>query len=134
MPVKRYYPAVVEKDPDSDFGIFFPDFPGCVSAGDTAEDAIARGTEALTAHIAWMVRDGDPLPDPTPIAEVSPDSDVEAVCLTLVPVTLPGRAKRINVTLDENLIAEIDAVSANRSGFLSEAAVAELARRRRGAA
>jgi predicted RNase H-like HicB family nuclease len=34
---KAYYPAVIDKEPDSDFGVSFPDFPGCVSAGKTLD-------------------------------------------------------------------------------------------------
>ena len=128
--MQRYYPAIVDRDGDGSYGIVFPDFPGCVSTGATPEEAVAQGGEALTGHIAWMARDGDPIPNPTPIAGIVHDPEVNLVCLTLVPITLPGRAKRINVTLDENLIEEIDAVADNRSGFLAEAAVAELARRR----
>jgi metal-responsive CopG/Arc/MetJ family transcriptional regulator len=41
-----------------------------------------------------------------------------------------GKIKRVNVTLDEGLLSEIDAVTSNRSGFLAQAARAELARRR----
>lgn len=48
---------------------------------------------------------------------------------TLVPVSIPGKARRVNVTLDEALLEEIDAVTDNRSRFLAEAARAELARR-----
>ena len=53
-----------------------------------------------------------------------------SVAITLVPVVLPGRARRVNVTLDEALLEEIDQISDNRSGFLAEATRAELARRR----
>lgn len=132
--MKRFFPAIIEKDAESDYGISFPDFPGCVSAGGSPEEAIRMGAEALTGHIAWMARDGEPIPEPTPLAAVRPDPDLNVVCLTLVEITLPGRAKRINVTLDENLIAEIDSITQNRSRFLAEAARAEVARRRRGAA
>ena len=61
------------------------------------------------------------------------DPDINMVCLTLIPVTLPGRGKRINISLDENLIAEIDSITENCSGFLAEAAQAALVRRRRNA-
>jgi metal-responsive CopG/Arc/MetJ family transcriptional regulator len=51
------------------------------------------------------------------------------VAVTVVGVTVPGRAKRVNVTLDEALLDEIDSIAKNRSRFLAEAARAELARR-----
>ncbi len=37
---KVYYPALADKDEDSDFCVSFPDFPGCVSAGETLEEAV----------------------------------------------------------------------------------------------
>lgn len=128
--MKRVYPAVIDKDEGSDFGISFPDFPGCVSAGSTPEEAIAMGTEALAGHVAMMATDGDPIPDPTPLEKVTWEPDEGVLMVTLIPVVIPGRAKRINITLDEALIEEIDAISQNRSGFLADAARAEIVRRR----
>jgi hypothetical protein len=60
------------------------------------------------------------------------DPDIRMIAVTLVAVTLPGKAKRINVTLDEALLEEIDKVADNRSRFLADAARAELARRHAG--
>ncbi|MGO8953237.1 MAG: hypothetical protein ACLQF2_07850, partial [Rhodomicrobium sp.] len=61
---------------------------------------------------------------------VSAAKEPSTVAVTLIPLVLPGRARRVNVTLDEALLEEIDRISNNRSGFLAEAARAELARRR----
>ena len=33
------YIAVVHKEPDSDYGVSFPDFPGCITAGKTIDAA-----------------------------------------------------------------------------------------------
>ncbi len=62
---KFYYPALVDKDADSDFGVSFPDFPGCVSAGESVEEeAVLRAREALAGHVALMLADGDTMPAP----------------------------------------------------------------------
>src|SRR5262245_3885349 len=127
-----FYTAILEKEPESAYGVTFPDFPGLVSAGDAAEQALVNAHEALAGHVALMVQDGDPMPEPTPVEAVIPDSDIQMVAITLVGVTVPGRAKRVNVTLDEALLEEIDEVADNRSRFLAEAARAELARRSAG--
>jgi predicted RNase H-like HicB family nuclease len=133
MAAKRaHYPAVIDKDPDSDFGVVFPDFPGCVSAGRTLDEAVRGAHEALAGHVALMVADGDELPAPTPLEAVAAERDATTVAITLVPVTLPGKAQRVNITIDQGLLDEIDAVADNRSRFLAEAARAELARRRAG--
>ncbi len=135
--MKRHYPAIVDTNKDrSIFGVTFPDLGGCTSGGETVEAAILNAADALAGHIALMAEDGDTIPEPTPVAEVdlNPGPDETIVCVILVPANLPGRTRRINVTLDENLIDEIDAVASNRSGFLSQAARAELSRRRNGMA
>ncbi len=127
---KIYYPALIDKDEDSDFGVSFPDFPGCVSAGETMEDAVLGAQEALAGHIALILADGETLPKPAALEEVAATREPSTVAVTLIAAVLPGRARRVNVTLDEALLEEIDQISDNRSGFLAEAARAELARRR----
>ena len=47
-----------------DYGISFPDFPGCISAADTMIDVLAMGEEALTFHIEGMMEDGQAIPRP----------------------------------------------------------------------
>lgn len=129
---KLFYPAILEKEEGSVYGVTFPDFPGCVSAGDTAEEALVNAHEALAGHVALMVQDGDALPEPTVVEKVIADPQISMVAVSVVGVTVPGRARRVNVTLDEALLDEIDSIAKNRSRFLAEAARAELARRTAG--
>ena len=58
------YIAVIHKDHDSVYGVSFPDFPGCVSAGETLDDAVANAAEALRGHVQVMEADGDAVPLP----------------------------------------------------------------------
>jgi predicted RNase H-like HicB family nuclease len=55
--------AYVEKSGEG-FGVFFPDVPGCISAGDTIEEALSGAHESLTLHIEGIKEDGDDLPIP----------------------------------------------------------------------
>lgn len=120
----RYYPAVLERVSDG-FSVFFPDLPGCVSAGDTAEHAAANAEAALALHLAGMAEDGDSLPDPTPLEELSADPEVEEFARILVRADIPGRVMRVNITMDEGLLAAADAAARrhgqSRSAFLAEA-------------
>ena len=50
----RHSVALIHKDKHSDFGISFPDFPGCVSAGSTLEEAADMGAEALASRRGSM--------------------------------------------------------------------------------
>jgi predicted RNase H-like HicB family nuclease len=58
------YIALVHKDEGTSYGVSFPDVPGCVSAGDTFEQAVANAAEALAGHFALMKADGEAIPAP----------------------------------------------------------------------
>lgn len=56
------YTAYLHKNADSDYGVSFPDFPGCVTSGRTPLEARAMACEALHGHIETMVAEGLPVP------------------------------------------------------------------------
>jgi len=121
------YIGLVRKEPETGYGIDFPDFPGCISGGDTLEECLASGREALQVHVQFMLDEGMEIPAPQSLDAVlaDPEShDALAVLVDLPPVR--GKAVRVNITLDEYLLTEIDrAASArhmNRSKFLAWAA------------
>ncbi len=51
------YIALLRKKPSSDFGVDFPDFPGCATAGKTLEKARTMAAEALELYIVGMLGD-----------------------------------------------------------------------------
>ena len=124
------YPAVFETDEDGGYGVTFPDLPGCVTQGDTMEAAYANAIEVLELHLEGMIEDGAALQAASSVETVEGDPESRVAAKMLIPATVPGRTRRINITLDSAVISQIDAVSANRSAFLQEAARAELRRRR----
>ena len=67
------YIALVHKDKDTSYGVSFPDVPGCISAGDTFEEAIANAAEALAGHFAMLRADGDRIPRPRTIEALRED-------------------------------------------------------------
>jgi predicted RNase H-like HicB family nuclease len=89
MTKRVYYPAVISKDTDSDFGVHFPDFPGCVTAGASIEEAILSAQEAISGHIEMIAADGDPLPEPSSLQSALDDGDASTVTVTLAPVVFP---------------------------------------------
>jgi predicted RNase H-like HicB family nuclease len=64
------YVALIHKDPDSDYGVSFPDLPGCVSAGSTLDEAIAMAREALALHIEGLLDGNEAVPVPTAADEI----------------------------------------------------------------
>lgn len=123
------YPAIVERA-GAGFSVFFPDLPGCTSAGPTIHQAVLNAEDALAGHLLVSAQYGDDIADPTPLDQLESDPDVDEAARILVRAERPGKSVRINITLDEGLIAAIDRVAKNRSGFLAEAARHELASRR----
>lgn len=130
---KQHFVAVLERGLSDSFGVFFPDLPGCVSAGVTAEEAMRGAREALALHVEGMIEDGLAIPDPSSIhaygEEDFPGSDIET--LFLVPVDGPNAAPkdipvRVNVSLPQRLLSRIDAAAEahglTRSGLLGLAA------------
>ena len=118
---RRFFPVQIEKGEIS-YGAWFVDFPGCVSAGDTIAEAIEGAHEALALHTSGMIEEGEQIPEPS-----APELEEGSVVVAMVGVTLPGKKKRVNVMIDEGLLAAIDAVSDNRSRFLEKAARKEFA-------
>lgn len=81
------YVALLSKDPESDYGVDFPDFPGCVTAGKTPEEARELALEALCVHIEGMIEDREPLPSPSAIEKVRSDpANRDAIDVFLVRV------------------------------------------------
>ncbi|HET9511439.1 MAG TPA: type II toxin-antitoxin system HicB family antitoxin [Sphingomonas sp.] len=126
-----FYPAIVERA-SAGFSVYFPDLPGCTSAGSTVQKGALNAEEALAGHLVVSAEYGDAVPDPTPLDAIPADPDVDEIARILVRAERPGRSVRLNITLDEGLVAAIDRVAKNRSGFLADAARHELAARRRG--
>jgi predicted RNase H-like HicB family nuclease len=70
------YIALVYKDAGTSCGVSFPDVPGCISAGDTFEEAVANAAQALAGHLALMQADGDPIPAPRSFEELRRDPNL----------------------------------------------------------
>jgi predicted RNase H-like HicB family nuclease len=119
------YIALLRKEKDSDFGVDFPDFPGCITAGRTLEEAHKRASEALKFHIKGMLEDGDPIPEPSSLDRIMTDPANSGAVPFLV--TVPDtKIKRVNITLPESELEAIDDYARrrkmSRSAFLLEAA------------
>jgi predicted RNase H-like HicB family nuclease len=139
----RVFPALLVKDPDSHdgtpIGVVFPDLPGCVSQGDTLQHAAEMALESLALHIGQMIEDGETVPEPsapTTVPDWIDPNETAIVASLLVPVEVPGRSVRVNITMDEALLQRADLAASRhgltRSGLLAEATRAWLRDARRG--
>lgn len=117
------------------FGISFPDFPGCISAGASIDEAIFKGGQALALHVEGMIEDGEKIPQLRSVAQLRADSEVsewfEDATIAAVELEIPGRAVRVNISIDEGLLERVDraarAAGQTRSSFLAEAAKRRIA-------
>ena len=115
------------------YGISFPDFPGVASGGRTLDEAIARGRETLAFHVAGLIEDDETVPAVRTLEELRADRevaremrDMKRVCLVEVPVELPGKPVRVNISIEDRLLDAVDRAAKSRgqsrSAFLAEAA------------
>jgi len=131
------YPIVIHKDPDSDYGVTVPDLPGCFSAGSTLDDAITQAEEAIACHLEGILLDEEPMPTPHSIEYHHQNPDYADGVWALVAVDLAkisGQSKRINITLPERLLSQMDQFAANRgetrSGLIAQATMEFIAAHR----
>ena len=82
----RCYVGVVHKDTDSDFGVSFPDLPGCATTGRTMAIARQMAAKALATHLDSFVA-GDPFPVARSLSQIRDDPEWrDATTLILVGV------------------------------------------------
>jgi predicted RNase H-like HicB family nuclease len=115
------YIAYLHKDRNSDFGVSFPDFPGCITAGKTLDEAHRMAAGALAFHIAGMVEDGDTIPAPSALDDLAADparKDAVAFLVNVDPHT--DRTVRINITAREKQLERINQL-ANQAGMTRSA-------------
>ncbi len=122
------YIAVVHKDSSSEYGVSFPDFPGCIAAGKSIDLVKDLSNEALAGHIQTMREFGEKIPPPTKLDDVVADRDyLDAIAFFVVsaPDVRP-KTVRVNITLPEDILQQIDITAKkrgiSRSSFLTHAA------------
>lgn len=119
------FPVVVHKDEKSDYGVTIPDMPGCFTAGTTLDEAINNIQEAAECHYV----DESELPVASSLERFVNDSEYAGGIWVMVNIDLAKlkvKAKRVNITMPENLLHQIDRYAAKyhmtRSGLLAQAA------------
>ncbi len=124
------YPVVIHKDKDSDYGVTVPDLPGCFSAGETMEEALENVAEAILCHAEGFMMDGENVPQATSIENHRNNDLYKDGIWAVVTVDLSkisGKAKRINITIPERLLTQVDTFAKNkgetRSGLFLSAAM-----------
>ncbi|AIL64743.1 hypothetical protein NOVO_01735 [Rickettsiales bacterium Ac37b] len=120
------YIALIRKEPKSDYGVDFPDLPGCITAASTLDKARELAHEALKVHLELMLENGEILPEPSSLEKIMSFSENKDSVAILVSAPLKSKVVRFNATIDQDLLHAIDhkaqTLGKSRSSFLADAA------------
>ena len=124
-----HYVAVIDKDPDSAYGIRFPEVPGCFSAADTFDEIVPNSIEALNLFF----EDIEPVPPRglERVREEVADDIAEGAVLMMIPyVRDRKRVVRVNLSLQKGFLDTLDEAARmrgmTRSAFVEKAATREI--------
>ena len=124
-----HYVAVIDKDPESAYGIRFPEVPGCFSAADTFEEIVPNAIEALSLFF----EDQEPVPPRglEAVREEAAGNVAEGAALMMIPyVRDRKRVVRVHLSLDKGFLDTMDEAARmrgmTRSAFVQKAATREM--------
>ena len=124
-----HYVAVIDKDPDSAYGIRFPEVSGCFSAADTFEEIVPNAIEALSLFF----EDSEPVPPrglETVREQVAEDIANGAVLMMIPYIQDRKRVVRVNLSLEKGFLDTLDEAARmrgmTRSAFVQKAAEREI--------
>ncbi len=125
----KTYLAIADRAPGEPLhSIIFPAFPGVTSVAETLADLIPQARDALATAVDDMEADDEALPPAVEDGASQPavPDGLHNPIMLMVPVEVRTRAVRVNVSLDEGLLARMDAVAArigtSRSALLAKGA------------
>ncbi len=127
------YPIAIEPGTDTTaFGVVVPDLPGCFSAGDTLDHAMAGAEEAAAAWIDAALDAGSAIPAPSSLDALRLLPDYEGWAfgvITLDPALLDDTVERVNITLPRRVLKRLDALARaageSRSGYIAHLTLEE---------
>ena len=127
----NYVIAIEPGDKKHAFGVAVPDLPGCFSAGDTLDEAIANAREAVELWLETVIDDGLPVPEPQPLSKHQANPEFAGWIWAVVAVdlaSLSDKVERINITLPARVLRRIDQAARQagetRSAYLARRALA----------
>jgi len=122
----RYlFPAIFEPGDTVGYTVTFPDLPGCITEGETLEEAFAMAKEALELHLYGTETDHDPIPEPSRLnpATVPPQAMVAVVeaWMPVIRSKMTNQSVKKNLTVPKWLADAADRADINYSQVLQEA-------------
>ena len=128
----RYPIAIEAGDETAAFGVIVPDLPGCFSAGDTLDEAMAGAEEAAAAWIDATLDAGGAIPAPSSLETLRQNAAYAGWAfgvVTINPDLLDDTSERVNITLPRRVLRRLDALAnaagESRSGFIAQLTLEE---------
>jgi predicted RNase H-like HicB family nuclease len=125
------YPIMIEAgDESTAWSVVVPDLPGCYSAGDTLDEAVAAVQEAAAAWIDVALDEGRTIPRPSSIQDAVASGDYRGWMVGVVdidPALLDDTVERVNITLPKRVLLRLDAkarqAGETRSSYIGKMAI-----------
>ncbi|WP_428483240.1 type II toxin-antitoxin system HicB family antitoxin [Rhodopila sp.] len=127
------YPIAIEIGTETTaLGVVVPDLPGCFSAGDTLDEAVAGAEEAAAAWIDAALDAGHAIPAPSSLDAIRQNPDHAGWAfgvITLDAALLDDTVERVNITLPRRVLKRLDALEwmagESRSGYIAHLTLEE---------
>jgi predicted RNase H-like HicB family nuclease len=89
-----HYAAIIDDEDSKAVGVWFPDLPGCFSAGDTLDEAMSNAEEALVLWVEETAKSGGVVPMPRSLSELKKDPEIAAEMRDFMIALIPLRQTR----------------------------------------
>jgi predicted RNase H-like HicB family nuclease len=131
----KYPVAITQQIGEKSVTVSVPDLPGCQEVAETIDIAMVRINEAIASHLTILAEYGESIPHPQMIDHHIEQSHDRSIVWAIIDIDISpylGRSHKINVTLPELLIKQIDEQVSKepsyktRSGFIATACLAQL--------
>ncbi|WP_286078966.1 type II toxin-antitoxin system HicB family antitoxin [Faecalibaculum rodentium] len=120
----KTYLAVMEPC-DSGYGVYFPDFPGCVASGKTIDQAARIAKDALSMHYYTLEEESEEIPEPSQSLSAEDTAGNVVTPITIYPELLHeeyrNRRVKTNTTIPAWLKAAAEEKGINFSHVLENA-------------
>lgn len=81
------YPAIFYPEENGTYSVIFPDLNDLATQGDTLTEAMCMAEDACSLYLFTSIRDGESLPEPSKIKNITVDDDSAFVNMILVDLT-----------------------------------------------
>ena len=127
------YPIAIEPGGEkAAYGVIVPDLPGCFSAGDSLDEAIAGAQEAAAAWIDAALDSEEAIPPPTNLDAVRQRPEYTGWIFGVIsidPALLDDSIERVKITLPRRVLKRLDAMARaageSRSGYIAHLTLEE---------